>query len=69
MIIIPKEKPVIENLNSYYLDIKKLLEHCQGTTGSGGIHFVSPSSECVIFFDQDRIMNSTIQNKNRGADR
>lgn len=65
MIIIPKEKPVIENLNSYYLDIKKLLEHCQGTTGSGGIHFVSPSSECVIFFDQDRIMNSTIQNKNK----
>jgi len=64
MIIIPKENPVIENLNSYYIDIRKLLEHCQGKTGSGGIHFISPTSECVIFFDKDRIMNTIIQNKN-----
>jgi len=36
MVIIPREKPVIENLNIYYLDIKKLLEHYQGEIGSGG---------------------------------
>ncbi len=57
MIIIPKEKPVVENLNSYYLDIKKLLEHYQGELGSGGAHFKSSSAEGLIFFDKDDLLN------------
>lgn len=57
MIIIPKEKPVVENLNSYYLDIKKLLEHFQGELGSGAVHFDSPSAEGVIFFDKDNLLS------------
>ena len=39
MVIIPREKPIIENLNIYYLDVKKLLEHYQGEVGSGGVFF------------------------------
>jgi hypothetical protein len=57
VIIIPKEKPVVENLNSYYLDIEKLLEHYQGELGTGGVHFNAPSAEGVIFFDKDDLLN------------
>ena len=57
MIIIPKEKPVLENLNSYYLDIEKLLEHYQGELGSGGVHFRALSAEGVVFFDKDDLLN------------
>lgn len=63
MIIIPKEKPVIENLNSYYLDIQKLFEHFQGELGSGAVHFKSPSSEGIIFFDKDDILEGIFQDR------
>jgi len=63
MVIVPKEKAVIENLNSYYLDIKKLFEHCQGDLGSGAIHFKSPSSECAVFFDKDELLTGTFKDK------
>ncbi len=57
MIIIPKEQPVIENLNSYYLDIKKLVEHNQGELGTGAVYLKSPSAESVIFFDENSLIN------------
>jgi hypothetical protein len=63
MVIVPKEKAVIENLNSYYLDIKKLFEHYQGDLGSGAIHFKSPSSECAVFFDKDELLTGTFKDK------
>ncbi len=57
MIIVPKEKPAVENLNSYYLDIRKLIEHYQGEIGSACVHFEAPSMEGVIFFDKDDLLN------------
>ena len=30
MVIVPRGNPVFENLNSYYLDLRRLLEHYQG---------------------------------------
>ncbi len=63
MVIIPKEKPVVENLNIYYLDIKKLLEHYQGEIGSGGVHFKSHGAEGVIFFDKDDLLNAFYEEK------
>jgi hypothetical protein len=63
MIILPKEQPVIEGLNSYYLDVIKLLEHYQGEIGSGGIHFNSPAEEGVLFFDKDAVLSGTYQGK------
>ena len=54
MLVIPKEKPVVENLNSFYLDIRKLFEHYQGELGSGAVHFKSPSAEAVVFFDKGK---------------
>ena len=61
MVVEPKEKPVIENLNTYYIDINKLVEHYQGEIGSGGIFFKSVKSEAVLFFDQNEILNAYIR--------
>ncbi|MGD9314076.1 MAG: hypothetical protein PVI96_14260, partial [Desulfobacterales bacterium] len=55
----------LENLNAYYLDIGKLLEHYQGEIGSGGIHFKSHASEGVLFFDQDQVLSGFLKDKNR----
>lgn len=63
MVIAPKEKPVIENLNSYYLNIGKLLEHYQGEVGAGGIFFRSSAAQGVIFFDHDDVINGYIQDR------
>jgi len=68
MIVIPKEDPVIKNLNSYYLDIRKLLEHYQGEIGAGGIHFKSTFAEGVIFFDKDMILNAVFRDREREVD-
>ena len=48
MLFIPMETPVLENLNSYYLNIERLIEHCQGALGPGGIHLKSATAKGVI---------------------
>jgi hypothetical protein len=63
MVIIPREKPVIESLNIYYLDVKKLLEHYQGAIGSGGVYFKCHAAEGVIFFDKDDLLNAFYKEK------
>jgi hypothetical protein len=63
MVIIPRDKPVLENLNIYYLSVKKLLEHYQGEIGSGGVYFKSHAAEGVIFFDKDDLLNGHFRNK------
>ena len=63
MVIIPREKPVLENLNIYYLDIKKLLEHYQGEIGTGGVYFKSHAAEGVVFFDKDELLNGHFRDK------
>ncbi|RLB41961.1 MAG: hypothetical protein DRH12_06850 [Deltaproteobacteria bacterium] len=61
MFVLPKEKPVVEKLNSYYLNIRKLFEHYQGELGSGVIHFKSPFAEAVIYFDKDEMLNGVFE--------
>jgi hypothetical protein len=63
MVIIPREKPVLEKLNIYYLDIKKLLEHYQGEIGTGGVYFKSHAAEGVVFFDKDELLNGHFKDK------
>ena len=53
MIVLPKERPILKNLNTYYLDLRKLFEHYQGEIGSGGVFFKASAAEGVIFFDKD----------------
>jgi hypothetical protein len=57
MVIIPREKPVLENMNIYYLNVPKLLEHYQGEIGSGGVYFKSHAAEGAIFFDKDDLLS------------
>lgn len=64
MIIIPKGNPVVQNLNSYYLDINKMIEHYQGEIGSGCIHFISASYEGLFFFDKDDLLNGIFKDIN-----
>jgi len=65
MIIIPEEKPVIENLNTYYLDIKKLLEHYQGKIGTGAVFLKSSSAESIIFFDENSLINTILSGEKK----
>lgn len=63
MIVIPKESPLITDLNSYYLNIGRLFEHYQGVVDAGCIYFKSPSSEGVVYFDEENLINGIFQNK------
>ena len=51
MVVIPKDKPIITGMNSYYLDIERLVEHYNGEMASGIIFFHSNTAEGAIFFD------------------
>ena len=64
MFVVPKEKPIIAGLNTYYLDTKRLLEHYQGEIGSGAIFFKTAGSEGVVFFDQGDILNGYFRDRN-----
>lgn len=63
MLMVPREKPVMGNLNSYYLDIKKLFEHFQGEIGSGCIHFKSATAEGEVFFDKDELLSGVFRDR------
>jgi hypothetical protein len=59
MIVILKETPIIEELNSYYLNIEKLFQYYQSVIDAGCVHFQLPSSEGVVFFDAFKLINGT----------
>jgi hypothetical protein len=63
MIIVPKEQPVIGNLNSYYVKVAKLVEHFQGEIGCGAVHFKSVSAEGILYFDKDEILNGVFRDR------
>jgi hypothetical protein len=63
MVVIPRQQPVLENLNIYYLDVRKLLEHFQGEIGTGGVHFKSHAAEGVIFFDQNELLGGFLRDR------
>jgi hypothetical protein len=64
MLVVPKEKPVLTNLNTYYLKLDKLIEHCQGEMGAGGIFFKSASAHGAVYFDPDEILSGYFSDKN-----
>jgi hypothetical protein len=61
IIVIPKNAPVIQNLHSYYVDVRKLLEHYQGEIGCGGILLSEPTGEGAIFFDKDGLLDGAFR--------
>jgi hypothetical protein len=65
MIAIPNQKPVISRLNSYYLNIEKMIEHFQGELGSGCIYFESMEARGAIYFDVDELLNGMFISKGK----
>ena len=63
MVIVPRGNPVFENLNSYYLDLRRFLEHSLGEMGSGAIYLKSPSAEGAIFFEAHELLGCTFENR------
>jgi hypothetical protein len=61
IIVIPKNVPVIQNLHSYYVDVRKLIEHYQGEIGCGGILLSAPTGEGAIFFDKDGLLEGAFR--------
>jgi hypothetical protein len=68
MILVPIGQKIQENLNTYYLNIEKLIEHYQGELGTGSIYFQSLRAEGVIYFDKDEILNAILENKEEKID-
>ena len=71
MLVVPKEKPLLSNLNTFYLKLDKLIEHYQGEIGAGGIFFNSVGALGAIFFDPDEIVGGYFKEKDSelvGAD-
>lgn len=61
--LIPREKPHIEGLNSYYLHLEKFIEHLQGEIGSGAVYCISPNLEMLIFFNEEEVISSMVKEK------
>lgn len=59
--LLPCETPFLVKLNSYYVDVKKLLDHCQGEIGSGAIHVESSDSCGILYFDTDEMLGGVYE--------
>lgn len=65
--LIPQEQPYFQGLNSYYLQIDKFIEHLQGDIGSGCLYFTSSTQEILVYFDEQEILRSVVQNNKEHA--
>ncbi len=64
MVIVPKHRPLVEALNSYYVDLKRLIEHFQGHIGAGAVRLKSKAVHGVLYFDKDEVLNAMLQEEN-----
>lgn len=69
MIIFPKERPVVEKLNSYFLDIPRFIEHYQGEIGTGCAAMKSVAAEAAVFFNKDDLVSIVLDRQEDGSDR
>jgi len=63
MIVIPRNRPVIQGLNSFYINIKRFVEHFSGEVATAGIHFISSRAEGVVFIDDYTVLNGIYTDK------
>lgn len=66
MIVIPKEKPVHNQLSTYYLHLDKFFEYSKREQSSGCLYFTATSTKGVVFFDTDEILNTVYVDGNNG---
>lgn len=65
--LIPREKPYLSGLNSYYLQIDKFIEHLQGEIGSGALYCQAVDQELLVYFDEQEIVRGVTQNDGERA--
>jgi hypothetical protein len=65
--LLPREKPFLTGLNSYYLDIEKFIQHLQGEIGSGCLYCNSADQELLVYFDEYDIVRALTQNSGEHA--
>jgi len=65
--LLPREKPYLDGLNSYYLHLERFIEHMQGEIGSGGLHCQSSTQEMMIYFNEYEVISNLLQEKSRPA--
>ncbi|MGB5686589.1 MAG: hypothetical protein WBM35_12295 [Candidatus Electrothrix sp.] len=65
--LLPREKPFLTGLNSYYLDIEKFIQHLQGEIGSGCLCCSSANQELLVYFDEYDIVRGVTQNNGEHA--
>lgn len=65
--LIPREKSYLGGLNSYYLQLERFIEHLQGDIGSGCLHCQAAEQELLVYFDEQEIFRSVIQNSGESA--
>ena len=65
--LIPKEKPYLDGLNSYYLSMDRFIEHLQGDIGSGCLYCRSTDQEILVYFDEREIVRGVIQQSGERA--
>ena len=65
--LLPREKPFLTGLNSYYLDIEKFIQHLQGEIGSGCLYCKAADQELLVYFDEYDIVRGVTQNNGEHA--
>ncbi|TWI74339.1 hypothetical protein LZ24_00942 [Desulfobotulus alkaliphilus] len=62
--LFPNDTALVTGMNSYYISLKRLIEHYQGEVGCGCVYFRSTSGEALLFFDEKKIMDSVFSDGN-----
>jgi hypothetical protein len=65
--LLPKEKPFLSGLNSYYLDVEKFIQHLQGEIGTGCLYGKGADQELMVYFDEADIVRGLTQNRGEHA--
>ncbi|MCI5223796.1 MAG: hypothetical protein D3924_14270, partial [Candidatus Electrothrix sp. AR4] len=65
--LLPREKPFLTGLNSYYLDIEKFVQHLQGEIGTGCLYCRAMDLELLVYFDEYEIVRGITQNTGEHA--
>lgn len=65
MIVIPRETPVVSNLNTSYIKIRQFVDHFRTSLPSGCIYMRASESEGAIFFEDGVLINTHICTEGR----
>jgi len=69
MIVIPRETPVVSNLHTSYIKIRRFVDHFRTSLPSGCVYMRAPDSEGAIFFDNGVLINTHMCTEGRSLGR